>query len=45
MGADKWLLPGVTPSMNFEVAILRENFVTLLTSKVLLPGVSLNVLL
>jgi hypothetical protein len=45
MGADIWLLPGVTPGMTFEVASCREHFVTLQTSIVLLPGVSLQVCL
>ena len=43
MGADIRLLPGVTPGMNIQVASLRENFVTLQASIVLLPGVSLKV--
>ena len=43
MGADIGLLPGVRPSMKFEVASLRESFVTLQTAIVLLPGVSRHV--
>ena len=43
MGADIWLLPGVSLSMNFELASSRENFDTLQTSIVLLLGVSPSV--
>ena len=45
MGADIWLLPGVTPGMTFEFAGGRESFVTLQTSIVLLPSVSIQVCL
>ena len=45
MIADIGLLPGVTPSMAFKVAIISEKIVTLQTSIVLLPGVSLHVFL
>ena len=41
MGANVWLLPGVSPSMKFEFPSSRENFVTLQTYKVLIPGVNL----
>ena len=45
MVADIWLFPGVSPSMKLQVASFRENFVTLKTSIVLLPYVSLHVCL
>ena len=45
MGADIRLLPGVSPRMNFEFVSCREHFVTLQTSIVLIPGVSLHVFL
>ena len=43
MGADIWLLTGVTPGMIMEAEGGREHFVTLQASIVLLPGVSLQV--
>ena len=45
MRAEIWLLPGVTSSMKHEVVSCRENFVTLQTPIVLLPGVRLQVCL
>ena len=45
MRADIWLLPGVSPVMKLQAAGGRESFVTLETSIVLLPGVSIQVCL
>ena len=45
MGADMGLLPGVSPSMKFQVAGSGEDFITLATPIVFLPGVNLQVFL
>ena len=45
MGANIRLLSGVSPGMMFNIASGKENFVTLLTSIVLLTGVNLDVCL